>query len=186
MRVTRNSSQRRSIPVRCLLVAVALWAIYGCDSATSEYENREQSRASAQDALKAQGARISLERIPLVKAQAYVVDLSGVEHVTDETFAMLQQLQTGKAVLELNLSGTGITDEQIPKLNDKEVSGPLMRLKLRDTMISDKGLGEITGMPALIELDLKNTKVTAEGVKAFQKARAEDPSIQAKKPKILR
>jgi hypothetical protein len=171
---------------RRLIVAVGLTAICGCGGADAEYENLHKSRTTAQDALTAQGAQISVERTPVVKTQAFVVDLSRVKNISDETFALLKQLQMGKAVLGINLSGTTISDEQMAKLNDKDVSGLLLRLNLSDTAISDKGLAEIRNMPALMELTLTNTKVTPEGVKAFLKSRAENPEIQAKKTKVKR
>ncbi|MGQ0635943.1 MAG: hypothetical protein ACT4QC_15125 [Planctomycetaceae bacterium] len=72
------------------------------------------------------------------------------------------------------------------RLNEKEVSSAVTKLSLRNTGISDQGLAALKNMTSLLELDLENTKVTTEGVQAFLEARADNPEIQSKKPRIKR
>ncbi|MGQ0636208.1 MAG: hypothetical protein ACT4QC_16465 [Planctomycetaceae bacterium] len=170
-----------------IVVVVLLVAVCGCGNPEEAgYDALIKSRGSAQDALTSQGAKIATQRMPVVRTEAFMVDLSGVKSITDETFALLKQMQNGVVVLELNLAGTDIADDQIARLNVKEVSGGLLKLNLSHTKISDKGLAEITNMPALMELDLTDTNVSPEGVIAFRKSRAEDTDVRAKKPKIRR
>ncbi|MGQ0636477.1 MAG: hypothetical protein ACT4QC_17835 [Planctomycetaceae bacterium] len=152
-------------------------ALCGCGS-QGEVQGVIQSRTSARDALKTQGAKFTEKNLPLI-GQTFAVDLSGLTGVTDETFVLLKQ--TGMPVIDLNLSHTSVRDEQLAQL-----APGLTRLNLSDTEISDKGLEHLTHMGLLGELDLTNTKVTAEGVNTFLKARADIPEVQAKRPKIKR
>ncbi|MGQ0636983.1 MAG: hypothetical protein ACT4QC_20430 [Planctomycetaceae bacterium] len=178
-----------------LIVLVLLVAFSGCDDSAGkivdEIVKNNATVKQAQEALAAHGAKITTQTDPFLRLESFTVDLSGVPNITDETLALLKQLQraavpAAKSVANINLSGTNVTDAQIARLNDQELSAPLIQLNLRNTGISDKGLQEITNMPALIELNLTNTKVTAEGVEAFLKTRTANPQIQAKKIKIKR
>ncbi|MGQ0634755.1 MAG: hypothetical protein ACT4QC_09100 [Planctomycetaceae bacterium] len=178
-----------------LIVPLFLAALSGChDSAETIINDMVKNEATlkqTQEALAAHGAKISTQTDPFLRLESFTVDLSGVQDITEETLALLKRFQAAgipavKSVTKINLSGTNVTDEQIAQLNDKELSMQFRQLNLRNTGISDKGLQEITNMPALTELDLRNTKVTAEGVQSFLKARADNPEITFKKPKINR
>ncbi|MGQ0635945.1 MAG: hypothetical protein ACT4QC_15135 [Planctomycetaceae bacterium] len=169
---------------------MCLAALCGCNGSDAFVEadaEKAKIRLSAMDALTAQGANVTSEKLPVVGLEASVVDLSGVKNITDETLTLLKQMHTSwKPLYKINLSGTNITDEQMARLNAKEVSTAVTKLDLRNTGISDKGLQEIKNMPTLSELDLTNTKVTAEGIQAFLKSRADNPDIASKKPIIKR
>ncbi|MGQ0637389.1 MAG: hypothetical protein ACT4QC_22515 [Planctomycetaceae bacterium] len=185
MRHVRLVDQGASLSHRRSLVALALMAICGCHNAAAEYDQLQKSRQTAKESLLAQGAQVSVVALPVLGGEAFSVDLSSTKAITDETFELLRQLGGGdKAILEMNLKGTTIKDEQIVQLNDRAVSGAVMKLNLSGTAISDKGLGAITNMPVLQELEVSNTKVTSEGINALLKVRAESPDIQSKKPKI--
>ncbi|MGQ0637620.1 MAG: hypothetical protein ACT4QC_23685 [Planctomycetaceae bacterium] len=178
-----------------LIVPVLLVAFSGCsDPGASIVEDGRKNqviRQSAEDTLTAQGAKISLEQLPYLGGEGIVVDLSGVPNITDETLALLKQVQTGatgamKWLTRINLNGTNVTDEQIANLNDTELAAMLMQLNLRNTAISDKGLQELTNLRSLNELDLTNTKVTPEGVQAFLKVLANNSDKSRRLPKIKR
>ncbi|MGQ0637239.1 MAG: hypothetical protein ACT4QC_21735 [Planctomycetaceae bacterium] len=177
--------------VRRLIVFIFVAALCGCDGPDERVVEtaREAAavRQSAEDALKAQGARVTSERLPVVGIYASVVDLSGVKDITDETLTQLRQMQTAdRPTSKINLSGTNISDEQLAQLSDKYLSGGVTKLDLRNTAISDAGLQAIAGMISLTDLDVTNTKVTAEGIQTFLKARADNPEVQSKKPKVRR
>ncbi|MGQ0637244.1 MAG: hypothetical protein ACT4QC_21760 [Planctomycetaceae bacterium] len=178
-------------PVSWLVMAACLAAPCGCDSSgestVAAARDAGANRQSAEDALKAQGAKVTVENVPAIGMYFSVVDLSGVQGITDETFVLLKQMNTTwMPILKINLSGTNIIDEQMAKLDADELSRGVTHLNLRNTAISDNGLREIRHIPSLIDLDLTNTKVTAEGVQAFLKARADNPEVQSKKPRIRR
>ncbi|MGQ0637678.1 MAG: hypothetical protein ACT4QC_24130 [Planctomycetaceae bacterium] len=174
-----------------LLVALCLAVLSGCDfSGQKVVEGARQAdaiRQSAEEALTARGAKVTLENLAALGMYVSAVDLSGVHDITDETFTLLKQMGPGwRPIMKINLSGTNITDEQMAKLDETELSQGVTKLTLRNTGISDKGLRDLKNMPSLMELDLTNTKVTAEGVQAFLKLRTDNPEIRSKKPKIKR
>ncbi|MGQ0637016.1 MAG: hypothetical protein ACT4QC_20595 [Planctomycetaceae bacterium] len=179
--------------VRLMLATMVLAALTGCDASGQKVVEAERdaaaNRKNAQDALTDQGAKLQFtESGNAFGIRSCVVDLTGVQGITDETIALLGQLPGGvlgpTVVAGIDLSGTSITDEQLGRLSEK-LPG-LMKLNLRNTAISDAGLQRIAGLTSLNELDLTNTKVTAGGVEAFLKSRADNPDVKAKKPKIKR
>ncbi|MGQ0637049.1 MAG: hypothetical protein ACT4QC_20760 [Planctomycetaceae bacterium] len=164
-----------------LFGATVLAALCGCGGAESQYNELAKTQTDARGTLEAQGAKISSKFLPVV-GESLVIDLSGSKSITDGTFEALRQ--TGRIISELDLSNTNVNDSQLAILNDKELSGGLARLNLSDTEITDKGLENITLMGFLGELNLKNSKVTSDGIKSFLKARAENPAVQSKRPRI--
>jgi hypothetical protein len=174
-----------SQPVNLLFVMLGAVAVCGCRSPIVEYETEIKHQASLRDGLKAQGAVLSTKTIPFL-GEAFIVDLRGVKDFTNEMIKSLKESRM--VIIELDLSGTNVTDEQLAGLNDRELTGGVGNLNLSNTVISDDGLAKITNLNVLSELNLTKTKVTSGGIEAFYKARAENSAIAAryKKPKIKR
>jgi hypothetical protein len=163
--------------------ALLLPALWGCGGAEGEYESIIESRSGARETLAALGAKISQKKFPIV-GKVLLVDLSGARNISDGTFALLKQ--AGTLIGDLDLSESNVTDEHMALLNEKDLSGSLAKLNLSDTRISDEGLARLTLLGFLSELNLTNTKVTDDGVKAFLEARANNPAVTNKRPRIRR
>ncbi|MGQ0636284.1 MAG: hypothetical protein ACT4QC_16845 [Planctomycetaceae bacterium] len=174
---------KRAVWMKRLLGAIGLAALCGCGGVEGDYKTIVETRQNARGTLEAQGAKISSRNLPVIGA-AFVVDLSGSTSISDTTFTSLKEMGKGNVVAELNLSRTNVSDKHLALLNDKDLSGGLVKLDLSDTEITDKGLEQITMMLFLGELNLTNTKVTADGVRAFLKTRAENAEVKIREPKI--
>jgi hypothetical protein len=75
--------------------------------------------------------------------------------------------QTQPQLEELSLARSGLNDlalVELPSLNE------LRTLSLAGTAITDRGLKEIAKLTKLNSLDLRNTKISAEGAAALQQA----------------
>lgn len=153
-------------------VWILLLACGGCGpdpNGPGSFQAVANAQADAEGTLKTQGASLERKDYPPY-GSAWVVDLSG-KPLTPETWAALKGVDH---VSELNLSGTTFGDADVPKLN--ELSGFLINLNASGTALTDQGLAQLDA-PHLRQLDVSNTKVTAEGVSSFQKARKENPNI---------
>ena len=53
----------------------------------------------------------------------------------------------------------------------------LYRLNLSDTAVTDAGLQKLEGLPFLINLTVRGTKVTPGGVERYKAARKDNPQI---------
>ncbi|MEK6259440.1 MAG: hypothetical protein AABP62_12555 [Planctomycetota bacterium] len=126
-----------------------------------------QAEKGAEEKLTASGAKLERKQYP--QGGAWAVDLSGKE-INDETLAALKGLDH---VTELNLSGTTVSDAHVRYVNEV---GPLLILNLSKTAVTDAALAQLEA-GNLTQLDVTNTKVTAEGVSQFLKKRAEDSRI---------
>ncbi|MGQ0637721.1 MAG: hypothetical protein ACT4QC_24350 [Planctomycetaceae bacterium] len=176
------------MPATWLMVAWAVAAFTGCDGlggdpakATAQALER---RSDALDTLKSRGAKVTTKKIPFV-GDSVAVDFSGVRELSNDTFALLKEAHnSGSLVSEIDLSNSNVNDEQIAFLGEASEFSNVIKLNLKNTAVSDKGLGDVAKLSMLIDLNVTGTKVTPEGVKAFVKARADNPAIQAKKTKI--
>ncbi|MGQ0637727.1 MAG: hypothetical protein ACT4QC_24380 [Planctomycetaceae bacterium] len=142
-----------------------------------------QTRTGAAESLKEQGAKITSKKLPHI-GTVHQIDLSGSKAISDKTFELIRT--SGMIVMELNLSDTNVTDDQLALLSGKELSGGLARLNLSNTEISDKGIEHLAALGFLGDLNLTNSKVTADGVKSFLKAREGNTLIAVKKTKVRR
>lgn len=137
--------------------AMALAA--GCDDGLSDYERDQAKIGVSRDKLVDHGAKVELKQFP--QGDAYKVDFSG-QSLNEESFELLKGL--GR-IVELDLSGTNITNESLAEINDSTIRDFLLKLNVSDTDISDQGLAEFTDMFLLNELTLANTQVTDDGIK---------------------
>lgn len=152
--------------------AVVLLLFSGCGpdpNGPGSYQDVVNSLAKAEESLKSQAVKAERKDYPPY-GSAWVVDLSG-KPLTPEIWTALRGLGY---ISELNLSGTTFGDADVPTIN--ELSGFLINLNASGTALTDQGLAQLDA-PHLRQLDVTNTKVTAEGVSSFQKARKENPKI---------
>lgn len=77
----------------------------------------------------------------------------------DEQLASLADV--GESIIELNLSGTMVTDAGMAKLAGMP---NLKKLRLNDTAVTDEGLAQLKGLPQLEFLVLFGTQVTDAGM----------------------
>jgi hypothetical protein len=160
-----NSS--RTCLTFCSLVFV-VWS--GCSGGAPPGGLDEYTRkiTSAEDELEAQGAKVETKAFGQNQS-GFSVDLSGKE-IKPETLEALAKLG---AIGELNLSGSTISDSQmeaIGKLN------PLYGLHLGKTAITDAGFAQLK-QTTLVQVDVRGSKVTHDGVVALKKRYAKDPGI---------
>ena len=73
---------------------------------------------------------------------------------TQVTWAGIEQFLAGKKLLALDVSGLGITDQQVVKLHD------IMALTLSRNPITDEGLSALLSLGRMSNLDLSDTEVT--------------------------
>lgn len=155
---------------KCSIVALLLFCGCGPDpNGPGSYQAVMNAQTEVQEHLKSQGVEFEQKQYPPY-GSAWVVDLSG-KPLTPELWTALKGLGT---ISELNLSGTTFGDADVPTLN--ELSGFLINLNASGTALTDQGLAQLDA-PHLRQLDVSNTKVTAEGVSSFQKARKQNPKI---------
>ncbi len=69
-------------------------------------------------------------------------------------------------VMGVDLSGYQVTDAALQDL--KELNGPLTRLTLAETSVTDGGLKHLEGLTSLQSLSLRHTKITDAGLKYLE------------------
>jgi hypothetical protein len=166
----------------CFLIMIA--ALLGCGrgSTESEYLKIRKSQEVAADNLRTKGMVVETRRYP--QGEAVAIALKGA--TVDD--ALFERLKTVGHITELDLSGTNITDEQMARLNEKAIGSLLLILDLSNTQVSDEGLAKLDNLLLLMNLKVKGTKITAEGVQNFLDKRRTNPSIpnQFKTPTVER
>lgn len=170
--------------VRILFAAIALFVGSGCDLFDDGLSDRERllkSQDQAVEELKKLGAKLEERKYP--QGNAWAVDLSGMT-ISEATFDLLKK---AGHITELNFGGSTITDDYMPKLDDVELTGILLKLNLSKTAVTDQGVGGLKNLMFLRELDLTGTKVTSTGIDRLKKNRQDNSAISPgmKKIKIL-
>ena len=103
---------------------------------------------------------VHLKKIPTIKVLSIdgtTVGDAGLEHLK------------GLELTALNARSTKITDAGLKHLTTTQL--PYLRLRLSGTGVSDAGLEHIKAIKTrIVEIELNDTKVSADGVKALQKA----------------
>jgi hypothetical protein len=101
------------------------------------------------------------------------VDLSNAT-IGPETFEALKSLDR---VCTLYLRNTNFSDEHIKQLADPTLGGCLVEVDLSGTKVTDAGLLDLSESVYLMKLNVSRTAVTDEGVKEWQKQRSADSRI---------
>lgn len=168
--------------VLLFLVLLAV-AASGCGGDNrSYYEKEKAGQDVGVNFLKERQVKLAQKHYPKY-GSAWLIDMQGLP--LDE--AMLEQLKTVGYITELNFSKTGMNDQRMAIMQDRRISGFLLKLDLSHTAVTDAGLEHLKDVGPLSELILTGTKVTPAGIKSFLKARADDQRIpdNFKKPKIV-
>jgi hypothetical protein len=161
----------RPLALLALLAAAAL----GCsrqEEALRAIRAKEKAKGDARTVLEEQGAKF--EEKAYKQGKAWSVDFSGVPQLPEDAFDRLRQIGF---ITELNFSNTNLTDDQLAKVNDKEIGSLLRKLDLSHTAVTDAGLEKLNDLFILGELDLTGTKCTPAGVQRFQQARSSNTTI---------
>ncbi len=134
----------------------------GCGDGMSDYERDQAKIHSSKDNLVAAGAKVEMKRFP--QGDAWIVDLSG-HTLTDETF---EQLAALGHLVELDISDTNLTDQNMSTINATSIRDYLMKLNISNTDVSDAGLAALTETYLLNELTVSKTQITDEGIKQLK------------------
>jgi hypothetical protein len=121
--------------------------------------------------LKELGATVTRQKRP--QGESWDVGLSGVA-LNDEVWNHLRKIGH---ITELDLSKTGLTDDDLPKVNEPEIGSLLLKLNLSNTAITDDGLEKLDSLLLLQDMNLIDTQVTNGGVQRFLQKRATDTKI---------
>lgn len=98
--------------------------------------------------------------IPVTQNSNYLsVNFVTAFSTADSVLSLLQSLSTN--ILWLNLSGTGINDNDIKKIGQLK---NITRLNLAKTAITDKGIAGLARLPDLQYINLTGTAVSAQGL----------------------
>ena len=139
----------------------------------SDFERQASSKEAAKGWLEEHGAKFEDKQYP--QGHAWSVDLTGAE-LSAETF---EKLKHCGYVSELNFSGTSLDDELLAELDDVQITGVLVQLNLSGTQVTDAGIGELKTFGLLMAMDLTGTQVTPAGIEAFKKNRQANETIPA-------
>ncbi len=165
-----------------LLVVVGYWFMPGGNkgqSGPSDYDLTVQAAKEAADALSSQGGRVKDAPNPLGK-KAFAVNLSGLT-ITDKLLDDTQALGT---VIDLDLSKSTITDDQLGKMSEMGLTTFLTKFDLSNTGVSDAGLEKLQNMVVLLNLNLAGTKCTQAGADMFKRKREAQMNIRTHNPTI--
>jgi hypothetical protein len=169
--------------IALLTVPLLLITIAGCSGYDEGSPGSSQQVAKAfQDAesgLKAAGAKMESKNYGL--GIAWIVDLSGVP-MTDDIIDHIVHLTY---LAELNVSNTGITDEQLKRVFD-EKGYWILKLNVSKTPITDAGIEGVKDLRHLGELDVSGSQVTGDRIDAILKERESIRETQSKKVKLTK
>jgi hypothetical protein len=170
---------RKSHSVRIVLAVsllAALVSIPGCgggEGGVSEFDQLQAEKAKSMEGLKAKGVKAVEKAYP--QGTAWAIDLSG-QTITEDTFEALKRVGH---ISELNFSGSTLSDEHAPLLNDEYIRGTLIKLDVSKTAFSDAGLAQLKDANLLMELIVTGSKVTQAGVSKFAQDRQANPNVPA-------
>ncbi|MEO2036130.1 MAG: hypothetical protein ABGZ35_28995 [Planctomycetaceae bacterium] len=169
-------------------VIVLLPAGCGFYDTKSGYEQMKEENQSFSDLVEAAGG--SAERRPITvpgfQNVGWIVDLSGAE-ITEDLIEKMLEYNKRDPFLQLNLSDSTITDEQLAQLDAGDVLQKVYTLDLKNTGITDAGLDGISNFYVIHELWLKGTQVTLEAVERLgdkQLAQKYTPKPLRTRPKV--
>ena len=158
-----------------VLIIVGYWFFpssgHGQAPGTSDFEQAQQAAKEASDSIAGQGGTVKDAPNPLGK-KAYAVKLSGAT-ISDK---IIDDIQSLGYVIDLDLSRSKITDQQLAEMNKLGVTTYLLKLDLSQTAISDAGIEGLKNMVLLKELNLAGSQCTKAGADRFKRNHASDKS----------
>ena len=167
-----------------LLIIVGYWFFprggQGQAPGTSDFELAQQATKEASDSIIGQGGSVKDAPNPLNR-KAFAVKLSGAT-ISDK---IIDDMQTLGTIIELDLSRSTITDQQLAEMNKVGLLTYLLKLDLSKTAISDAGIEGLKHMALLKELNLAGSKCTKAGADQLKSSHAADkaskfPNISVK------
>ena len=167
-------------------------ALSGCSglfgSGESEYRQLQNQRKGMAEVIQEAGGSAILEAHTLhgFKAHGWMVDLSGAE-MTDDIVETVLEMARHKPVLQLNLSGSTVTNEQLAQFDEGKVLQKVVILDLSDTAITDAGLDGLSNHYIIGELNLKGSQATAAAAERLgdrQIASPQTPQPFKKQPEL--
>jgi hypothetical protein len=159
----------RHISPACLLLFFTSFVMTGCgDSYTgpSAYQQLKMQEEGFGGVIAAAGGSAKKEGATMhgFQMSGWQINLAGGQ-VTDEIVDAIIEVGKVDPVFLLNLSRTGITDDQLARLDSNKVLQKTVELDLSETAISDAGLDRLSNYYCITKLNLKGSKATSAGAK---------------------
>jgi hypothetical protein len=161
---------RRAV-ILCAALAVIVPACSKPYDGVSDADREMQAKQAATEAAKSSGLKMTEKTYP--QGKGWVVGMKGMT-VTEDHF---KQLKDAGHVAELDLSKSTITDELLGRMRELGAAATLYKLDLSDTAVTDAGLQKLEGLPFLIVLNVRGTKVTQAGADRYKASRKGNPQI---------
>lgn len=160
----RDSRRAFKLPLLPFTGIVAAIVLSGCGpgEGVGALQRAKQEQEDAQAAIVTKGGNAI--RRNYGRGEGWAVDLSSAA-VDDDTLAQLDELQT---ITELNLSGAAITDEQMKSLASRPATGPLLKLDISNTPVTDAGLLAFAELPLIFQITVTGSKVSPAGIESFR------------------
>lgn len=155
----------------CAALAIVVPACSKPYDGVSDYDREQQAKQAAAEAAKSAGLKMTEKTYPLGKAWA--VDMQGMT-VADDHFKRLKEAGN---VAELDLSKSTITDDLLGRMRELGACTTVYKLNLSNTAVTDAGLQKLEGLPFLINVDVRGTKVTQAGADRYKSSRTNNPQI---------
>lgn len=159
------------------IACISLLAAGGC-SGYSGLSDFEKQKAAKQNFINevAELRGLAEEKFFAVHGKsgmAWVIDISGAT-VSD---GLIENMSTLGYIAEMNLSESTITDEQLLRMDELKVGRVVMNLNLSGTTISDASLTKLKNFYCVGKLNVKETNVTPGGVEQFRKNQQSNPQV---------
>ena len=163
------------ITVLTLAVVSACFAP-GCSSysAVSDYQKVQEERKNFEQTVASAGGKVELKTYSVAGVSGGAWNLN-MANATVPDSAITQMVGTSY-LAEANFSKSSITDAQLLKMNELNLLQFTMNLDLSGTAISDESFSKLTSMRAVKKINVKGSKVTKAGVDAFRKAYLASPN----------
>lgn len=149
----------------------------GCGyTGPSEYEKFKQKEQGFISLISAAGGSAVKEGKTMHGFQmtGWLIDLSNAE-ITDNVITKIIDVAQDDPVFQLNFSGSSLSDDQLADLDAGTVLQKTVDLNLSGTKITDAGLDRVSNLCCLTTLNLKGSTATAEGAKRLGARKIANP-----------
>lgn len=161
-----------------------LFGLAGCGSffsaGPSEYEKYKKTEQSFSEMIAAAGGKATKENKAMLgfKMTGWLIELPGAD-ISDKMIDQIIEKGQADPILQLNLSKSKITDDQLVRLDAAKVLERTVNLDLSDTAITDAGLDRLQRAYAVMFLNLKGSAATKAGAKRLGDKKIANPQIPA-------
>lgn len=178
------------VPGTLSSAAAVLFLLAGCGfyEGKSEYQKVKEEEQSFSDLVAAAGgsAHKKAVSVPGFQNMGWIIELSGAR-ITEELIEKMIEFNKRAPVLQLDLSGSTISDAQLAQLDKNDVLQKVYTLNLKNTAITDDGLDSISDFYVIHELWLQGTTVTTDAVQRLgdkQLAQKHTPDALRTRPQV--